>query len=176
MAIYLTMMEITIRNAIPDDVPLILTFINKKSEFDRRIGAFSGVLHVTEEKLYQTLFGTLPYSYVLFAGLSGLDVGFAVYGFRYSSFAGQPNIWLDDLFVNANARGQGVGAELMQHLAHIAKTHDCTHLGWTADARNVHGLRFYRRLGAEITTQQGDRCFLTWVPASLTADSLTADS
>jgi GNAT superfamily N-acetyltransferase len=153
-----------VRSATPDDVPLIFSFIQKKSEFDRNIGAFSGVLQMSEDKIRKTFFGTLPFSFVLFAEFSGIEVGFALYGFRYSSFVGQPSIWLDDLYVDQDLRSQGVGAALMDQLAQIAKENDCTHLAWNADARNTRGLSFYHRLGAEITEQYGNRCFLRWVP------------
>ncbi len=151
-----------IRNATQNDVSLIFLFIKKKAEFDRNIGAFSGILRVSEEKVRKTLFGTIPFSYVLFAEISGHEVGFALYGFRYSSFAGQPSIWLDDLYVDEEMRNQGIGVALMRHLAQIARENDCTHLAWNADARNTRGLSFYQRLGAEITEKKGNRCFLTW--------------
>jgi GNAT superfamily N-acetyltransferase len=153
-----------VRSATPDDVPLIFSFIQKKSEFDRNIGAFSGVLQVSEGKLRKTLFGIIPFSYVLFAEFSAREIGFALYGFRYSSFAGQPSIWLDDLYVDDEMRSQGAGAALMAELAQIAKENDCSHLGWNADARNIRGLSFYDRLGAEVTEQHGHRCFLRWFP------------
>jgi GNAT superfamily N-acetyltransferase len=155
-----------IRSATSNDVSLIFSFIQKKSEFDQNIGAFSGVLQVSEEKVSKTLFGTIPFAYVLFAESSGFEIGFALYGFRYSSFVGQPSIWLDDLYVDGDCRSQGVGAGLMDRLARIAKENDCTHLAWNADTRNARGLSFYHRLGAEITEQQGNRCLLRWVPRS----------
>jgi len=153
-----------VRSANPNDVSLILSFIQKKSEFDREIGAFSGELKVSEEKILKTIFREIPFSYVLFAELSGHEVGFALYGFRYSSFVGQPSIWLDDLYVEAEMRNRGVGLELMHNLGQIAKANDCTHLAWNADARNVRGLSFYKRLGAEITEKNNNRCFLKWTP------------
>jgi GNAT superfamily N-acetyltransferase len=79
------------------------------------------------------------------------------------SFAGQPSIWLDDLYVDAAMRSQGVGATLMTRLAQISQENDCTHLALNADARNTRGLSFYHRLGAEGTEQHGHRCFLRWV-------------
>jgi GNAT superfamily N-acetyltransferase len=153
-----------VRSATPNDVSLILSFIQKKAEFDRNIGAFSGILQTSKDKTRKMLFGKIPFSYVLFAESLGLEVGFALYGFRCSSFVGQPSIWLDDLYVDENCRSQGVGALLMAQLAEIAKENDCTHLAWNADARNTRGLSFYHRLGAEITEQHGNRCFLKWVP------------
>jgi GNAT superfamily N-acetyltransferase len=153
-----------VRSATPDDVLLIVSFIQNKSEFDRNIGAFTGVLRVSEDKVRKTIFGAIPFAYVLFVESLDVEVGFALYGFRYSSFAGQPSIWLDDLYVDENIRSQGAGKVLMDKLAEIAKENDCTHLAWNADARNIRGLSFYHRLGAEITEQQGNRCFLKWVP------------
>lgn len=156
--------SIKVRSATPDDVFIIYSFIQKKSEFDRNVGAFSEVLQVSEDKLGKTLFGIIPFSHVLIAESSGFEVGFALYGFRYSSFIGQPSIWLDDLYVDEDQRNQGVGAVLINQLAQIAEENDCTHLAWNADARNTRGLSFYHRLGAEITEQHGNRCFLRWVP------------
>lgn len=153
-----------VRTATPDDVSQIFSFIQKKAEFDRNIGAFSGILQVSEDKIHKTLFGTIPFAYVLFAEISQREIGFALYGFRYSSFAGQPSIWLDDLYVDDNMRSQGAGAALMYRLAEIAKQNDCTHIAWNADARNTPGLSFYQRLGAKITEQKGNRCFLMWTP------------
>lgn len=72
-----------IRSATPDDVSLIFSFIQKKSEFDRNIGAFSGVLQVSEDKIRKTLFGKIPFSYVLFAGFSAHEVGFALYNLNF---------------------------------------------------------------------------------------------
>ena len=155
-----------VRSATKNDVSLIISFIQKKAEFDRNIGAFSGILQVTEDKVLKILFGNIPFSYVLFAEDSGLEVGFAFYGFRSSSFMGQPSIWLDDLYVNEDQRSQGAGAALMERLAQIAKENNCTHLAWNADARNIRGLGFYCRLGAEMMEKHGNRCFLKWVPRS----------
>ncbi|MDJ0634245.1 MAG: GNAT family N-acetyltransferase [Xenococcaceae cyanobacterium MO_188.B29] len=153
-----------VRVANPDDISLIFSFIQKKSEFDRDIGAFSGQLNTSKNKIHKTFFGKVPFAYVLFAESLEHEVGFALYGFRYSSFAGQPSIWLDDLYVDKDSRSQGAGAALMTRLAQIAAENDCTHLAWTADARNTLGLKFYRRLGAEIIEQKENRCFLRWIP------------
>jgi GNAT superfamily N-acetyltransferase len=153
-----------VRVANSSDAPLILAFLKKKVEFDRNIGAFSGILQSSEDKIHKTLFGVHPFSYVLFAEISGVAIGFALYGFRYSSFAGRPSLWLDDLYVDEVMRSQGAGAALMNHLVQIAQEHHCTHLAWNADARNDRGLQFYQRLGATVIEQTGNRCLLVWMP------------
>lgn len=153
-----------VRTAKEADIPSILAFIRQKAEFDRAIGAYQGKIQTSEAKIRQTIFSSYPFAYVLFAeDITGV-CGFALYGFRYSSFAGQSSIWLDDLYVNENMRSKGAGTLLMDNLKQIASDNNCTHLAWTADARNVRGLKFYQRIGAEIIEQQGDRCVFNWIP------------
>jgi GNAT superfamily N-acetyltransferase len=151
---------IQVRIANPNDIPVIYTFIRKKSEFDRYVGAYSGTIQTSESKIRQTISGTHPFAYVLLAENSQGIIGFALYGFRYSSFIGQPSIWLDDLYIEEQMRSKGAGALLMLRLQQIAQENNCTHIAWTADARNTRGIKFYQRLGAKIVEQKGDRCFL----------------
>lgn len=152
-----------VRQANIDDVPLIFSFISKKSKFDREIGAFSGKIKVSETKIRNTIFRTTPFAYVLFACVLNQEIGFALYGFRYSSFAGQPSIWLDDLYIDENMRNKGAGKALMNHLMEIAQENNCTHIAWTADKRNIHGLSFYERLGAKIIKKENNRYFFEWI-------------
>lgn len=154
--------SIKIRDAKPEDVHIIFSFIQKKAEFERQVAAFSGELQVNPEKLRKTLFGARPFSQVLFAESAGTPIGFALYAFHYSSFAGQPSLWLDDLYVDEDQRSRGAGAALMHRLFQVARENDCTHLAWTADARNKRGLEFYSRLSAKIIEQKDYRCLLSW--------------
>ena len=148
-----------IRTASVDDIALIKAFIQQKANFDRQVGAFSGELKITEEKIQKTLFGQYPFSFVVFATEAEIEVGFALYAFRYSSFIGQSSIWLDDLYIKEENRGYGYGRFLMESLQQKARVNDCTHLAWTADDRNLRGLSFYRNLGAKIIEKKGHQCF-----------------
>lgn len=158
--------KIQVRFSNSNDISLIYLLIQKKSEFDRHIGAYSGTIQTSEDKIRKTLFSDNPFAYVLLAENFQGVVGFALYGFRYSSFVGQPNIWLDDLYVYENMRSKGAGTLLMNQLRQIAQKYNCTHLAWTADARNTGGIRFYNRLGASVIEQKENRCFFQWNPRS----------
>jgi len=89
--------HLTVRSATPNEVPMMLSFITRKAQFDREMGSFTGTLQTSEDKIRDSLFGPKPFAYFLVAELAGQPVGFALYYFRYSSFAGQPSLWLDDL-------------------------------------------------------------------------------
>jgi len=143
--------EVTTRHATQDDIPLILSFLQKKAEFDRSMGAFEGILQATEQKLYESLFSSVPFARVLLGDVLGKPIGFALYYFRYSSFAAKPSLWLDDLYVDLAVRSKGIGSVLMKTLTQIA---------WTASANNLRGVSFYGRIGAEIIDRKGNTLFL----------------
>ncbi|MEY2856041.1 MAG: hypothetical protein RLZZ74_350 [Cyanobacteriota bacterium] len=153
---------IDIRFAAPTEATLIYELIHDKAEFDRSIGAYSGKVQTTIEKIQQTILSNRPFVYVLLAEENQVPLGFALYGFRYSSFVGQPSVWLDDLFIKPDSRSKGAGNLLMNKLQQIAQQNNCSHLAWTADARNIRGLSFYQRLGAEIVEQQSNCCLFKW--------------
>lgn len=139
-----------VRAADEADAPTLLAFLHRKAAFDRETGGSDGALATSEDAIRATLFGATPYAWSLIAEQSDVVVGFALYYFRYSSFRGQPSLWLDDLYVLEAARSRGTGAALMAELVSVAKRHGCSHLGWTAAVRNSRGIAFYERLGARI--------------------------
>lgn len=98
--------------------------------------AFTGTLQTSEKDIRETLFGDFPFDRVLLAESNKIAVAFALYYFRYSSFKGRPHLWLDDSLVNHEVRSQGTGLAMMSRLAQIAKSHRCTHIGWTASCNN----------------------------------------
>ncbi len=165
-----TSLVVTIRAAQATDASLICSYLQRKAAFDCSVGAFTGELTTSIERIEQTLFRGTPLAQVLLAEKAGQPVGFALYALRYSSFAGRPSLWLEDLYVDEAERSNGIGLQLMQALSRMAALQDCTHLAWTADARNQAGLRFYRRLGAEVEQQIGHRCYLRWQPSALTLE------
>ncbi|QYO63498.1 GNAT family N-acetyltransferase [Leptolyngbya sp. 7M] len=148
-------MNLTIRSVELADVPLLFAFIQKKAEFDRSLGAFSGQLQTSQQALRETLFNAAPFARAVFAEVDRQPVGFALYYFRYSSFQGRPSLWLDDLYIDTSKRGQGIGTRLFQHLVQLGQSHRCSHMAWNAHEDNQRGLRFYQNMGAEIVDQQG---------------------
>lgn len=139
-----------VRPAVVSDAPVLHGYLAKKADFDRSTGGFSGTLATTPARIAATLFGEPAFARALLAERRGVVHGFALYYFRYSSFAGRPSLWLDDLYVDAEVRSLGIGARLLARLGEIAAAHGCTHLGWTASVGNPRGIAFYERAGATI--------------------------
>jgi GNAT superfamily N-acetyltransferase len=137
-------MALRIREASIGDVGVILHFLQRMADFDGRPTA----LKSTPETIRQSVFGDPPQVFVLVAEVDGTPAGFASYFRTYSTLLGQPGIWLDDLYVEENARGGGIGTALLRHLAHVAETAGCGRLEWTVGVNNSRGIDFYRRHGA----------------------------
>lgn len=135
-----------IRSAQLEDLNSILDLLMLKADFD----GCSDALTATAEKLQIDLFGEHPLAAVLLAEVEQKAVGFASYHRIYSTFLAKPGIWLDDLFVKPEFRGQNIGCMLMAQLCRIAQETDCARIDWTVATNNTLGIDFYERIGATV--------------------------
>lgn len=136
--------DLTIRFAAAPDVPTILGFIRALARYER----LEHEVVADEARLHATLFGARPGAEVLIAELAGAPVGFALFFASYSTFLAQPGLYLEDLFVDPAARGQGVGLALMSALARVAVERGCGRFEWSVLDWNTPALEFYAALGA----------------------------
>jgi GNAT superfamily N-acetyltransferase len=93
-------------------------------------------------------FGRTRYFETLICRRDRQPIGFALYFFTYSTFLGQPTLYLEDLFVIPEERGRGAGRALLRALAQIALRRGCGRMEWAVLDWNTPSIRFYRRLGA----------------------------
>ena len=133
-----------IRAATRDDVPIILQLIRDLAEYERAPGEVTA----TEEQLADVLFGERRAAEVLLAFENDAPVGFAVFFQNFSTWLGQPGLYLEDLFVKPEARGKGYGRSLLVHLAKIARDRGCGRMEWAVLDWNEPAIQFYRALGA----------------------------
>jgi len=135
---------ITLRPATPADTRQILRFIRALAEYERLLD------HVvaTEAGLEAALFGPRPYAEVVLAEEEGAAVGFALFFHTFSTFLGQPGLYLEDLFVVPSARGRGVGRALLVHLSRLAVARGCGRVEWAVLDWNRPAIGFYESLGA----------------------------
>ena len=136
--------RIVLRFATGDDVGLILTFIRRLAAYERMSNEV-----VTDEKiLLKTLFGARRFAEVVIASYDGEPAGFALFFHNFSTFLGRPGIYLEDLFVDPEMRGRGIGRALLSFLAQLAVERGCGRLEWAVLDWNVDAIGFYERLGA----------------------------
>ena len=138
-------MSLLITAARPEDVPLVLSFVRKLAEYEK----LTHEAVATEDDFQEHLFGADPAAEVLLAYLDGQAVGFALYFRTFSTFVGRPGIYLEDLFVDVEFRGRGIGKALLVELAKIAVKRNFGRLEWSVLDWNEPSIAFYKRLGAE---------------------------
>ncbi len=82
------------------------------------------------------------------AELDKAPVGFALFFHNFSTWEGRKGLYLEDLYVTPDARGQGVGTALLAHLAAIALERDCARFEWAVLDWNQRAIDVYRKIGA----------------------------
>ena len=137
------MSDIVIRRATRDDVPVILEFIGELAEYEHMSDQVVATPELLEEWIFER-----GRAEVLLAELAGKIVGFALFFHNFSTFLGRAGIYLEDLFVRPEARGQGTGKALLRELARIALERGCARLEWACLDWNAPSIAFYRAQGA----------------------------
>ena len=108
------------------------------------------VLQVTAERLHPHLFGPHPAAQALVAQRAGAVVAFALYFTNFSTFLGQPGLYLEDLYVQPAHRGAGIGKALLRRLAAEAVARGCGRFEWSVLDWNRHAIGFYESMGATV--------------------------
>lgn len=138
-------MTLSIRPAVPADLPLIAQFIRDLAAYEK----LAHEVRFDEAELGKRLFGTRPYAEILIGEIDAVAQGFALFFHNFSTFEGKAGVYLEDLFVRPDARGSGLGKALLGRLAEIAIARDCARLEWWVLDWNEPAIGFYQSLGAK---------------------------
>lgn len=134
---------IHVRNASLEDAGTVLGFIRELAAYEKR----AGEVRITCEDIRRHLFEEKTAQAVI-ADIQGKDIGFAVFLYHFSTFAGRPVLYIEDLFVRKGHRKKGVGRALLRFLAGIAAQKGCHGMEWTVLDWNSSSISFYQKTGA----------------------------
>jgi Acetyltransferases len=152
-----------IRPVAQAELPILLQLIRQLAAYERRLEQ----VVATEADLERALLGQPPVAEAVLAWQSAQAVGYALYYPVFSTFRGRAALYLEDIFVVPEARGQGVGYALMRYLAQVARQRGYDRIEWSVLDWNAPALAFYRKLGA-VPKETG------WVGYMLAGEALEA--
>ncbi len=136
----------TLRPATPADCAAIVGLIRELAVFEQ----LEHLVVVTPESLRPQLFGPRPAAEAVVGEVDGRVVAFALFFTNFSTFLGQPGLYLEDLYVQPAFRGTGLGKALLAHLGALAVARGCGRFEWSVLDWNANAIRFYERMGATV--------------------------
>ena len=145
-----------IRQGTEKDVDVILDLIKGLAEYEK----LAHEVAATPQKLRENLFGPKAGAEVVIGYSGDEPVGFALFFPNYSTFLGQPGLYLEDLFVKSTWRNRGLGSQFLRYLAGIAVERGYGRMEWSVLDWNEDAIRFYRKIGAR-TMDDWKLCRLT---------------
>ncbi len=134
----------SVRRITPDDVPAVVGLVRELAEYEKA----RHEARMTEDQLSAALFGD---SRALFGHVAVADeqvVGMALWFLNFSTWRGTHGVYLEDLYVQPQHRGSGLGRELLRTLADVCVQRGYDRLEWSVLDWNTPSIDFYRAAGA----------------------------
>jgi GNAT superfamily N-acetyltransferase len=136
--------SVIVRPATPGDADAFLRIVAGLADYERLPRPDADA----RERLVRNAFTEPQRINVLLADLDGVALGYAVWFPTYSTFLALPSLYLEDIFVVPEARGQGAGVALFRACAAEAVRGGYGRMEWSVLDWNKPSIDFYERLGA----------------------------
>ena len=137
-----------IRPITPADVDRTVELVHALARYEQ----LEDQCHLTAGQLHEALFGERRALYGL-AATAGTEpgapqVGYALFFLNFSTFEGVHGIYLEDLYVEPDQRGTGLGKAMLATLAATAVANGFARVEWWVLNWNTPSIEFYRSWGA----------------------------
>jgi GNAT superfamily N-acetyltransferase len=151
-----------LRDARIEDLAVIEGLVRALARYER----LEHEVIATTDQLREALFGDAPKVFALICEWEGRAVGLCIWFYNFSTFLGRHGIYIEDIFVEPDFRGRGIGREVFRHLARRAIAEGCGRIEWQVLNWNEPAINFYRGIGAVARSD--------WHVRRITGDALHA--
>ena len=134
-------LKVNIRKATEEDFPRILELIKEFAGSQNLEDKVSNSVDLM--KAEQDSFNCLV------AEKDNQIIAFANFFFSYYTWTGK-SLYLEDMYVTKQYRGQQVGTAIMNEIIEIAKAENCKKVRWQVANWNQKAIDFYKEFGADI--------------------------
>jgi len=135
---------VSVRPITPDDVAAVVGLVRELAEYEKA----RHEARMTEDQLSAALFGDSRALFGHVAVADGQVVGMALWFLNFSTWRGTHGVYLEDLYVQPQHRGSGLGRELLRTLADVCVQRGYDRLEWSVLDWNTPSIDFYRAAGA----------------------------
>lgn len=137
-------MDVTIRNAQPDDLDALTALLRQLFAIEADFTVDTGR---QRRGLSLMLDGCMKHRCVKVAEVDGEVVGMVTAQLLISTAEGGPVALVEDMVVDGQYRGRGIGRQLMGAIEAWARKRGVSRLQLLADRTNFSGLDFYDKIG-----------------------------
>lgn len=135
--------QFSIRRATAEDIDTLHDLLKQLEE---SLGAADRVQR-TPSDLLRHGFSEFPLFQSLIAWQDDNPVGLALFFPEFSSWKGNPGVYVQDLYVAEATRGAGLGRQLMEAVFEVARQWGAAYCKLAVYDDNEPAIRFYRKLG-----------------------------
>jgi GNAT superfamily N-acetyltransferase len=129
---------------------LATTDINTLLDMLLDLGKSDGVAEIRTDAvaLELALFDDHPAISAKFVMMDDAVAGFVIYSWKWGTFTGVRDMYMQAIYVRPEFRRQGLGLTIMQHLASIAVDEGCSRIEWLTVKDKQMSKEFYDSIGA----------------------------
>ncbi len=102
-----------------------------------------------KKPLVADMFAEDPRFDTFVAESAGRIIGYAIVYETYSTMRGRPRLYIEDIFVLPEKRGQGAGYALFREVVRHAAERGCAQIEWQVLTWNQLAIDFYERIGGK---------------------------
>lgn len=140
-------MDIILRNGTDADAALIVLCLKKLAEFEK----LGDVCNITEKALIKLMNEENGLRAVI-AERDGSPVGMMTwYTYKIATFSGRRVFYIEDVFIEEDCRGCGIGTALFAEAKRLAEELGCASLQWKCLDWNTSARKFYEKIGGDIS-------------------------
>lgn len=150
---------VEIRDATIDDVEDIYNLAKELADYEHMLDQVTATVDDYKKSLFEQ-----KYARALVMRADGKTIGYALYFNSFSTFLGKGGIYLEDIYVKPEYRGQGTGTKVIKFLAQKCIDEGLGRLEWECLDWNEPSLNFYKNLGAKALKE--------WVRLRVAGDDL----
>ena len=143
-------MNFQIETAKEEHIPAIIELMREFAEYENLLD----FLEITEEKLYEALFGEHGFVEALIATGGEQMIGYAIFYLNFSSFRGQTGVYLEDIFIKKEFRKHGIGELMLKQIARAGKSEGAVRMDFQVLDWNTPAINFYKKHGAVMDEEE----------------------